>query len=131
MPGSVLPILAEYFMSKYSLCCFVLQHSPLTPAKTRVIPCSGESRAVLHLLGFLVSSSVSFSFWNTFAPSTLYFQGIFLYCRARKIKSFPLRHLVSCSNTTCVEQAKLQLSSLLAIVGFIPNLILFLILQKG
>ncbi len=25
MPGSVLPILAEYFMSKYSLCCSVLQ----------------------------------------------------------------------------------------------------------
>jgi hypothetical protein len=31
----------------------LLQHSPLTPAKTRVIPCSGESRAVLHLMGFL------------------------------------------------------------------------------
>jgi hypothetical protein len=26
MPGSVLLILAEYFMSKYSLCCFMLQH---------------------------------------------------------------------------------------------------------
>jgi hypothetical protein len=45
------------------------------------------------------------------------------YCaRPEKIKSFTLRHLVSYSNTTCVEQAKLQISCLLAIVGFIPNL---------
>jgi hypothetical protein len=47
-----------------------------------------------------------------------------------KIKSFTLRHLVSYSNTTCVEQAKLRLSSLLAIVGSVPNLILFLDTSK-
>ncbi len=45
-----------------------------------------------------------------------------LQCKARKIKSFTLRHLVSCTNTTCVEQTKLQFSCLLAIVGSLPNL---------
>jgi hypothetical protein len=143
MPGSVLPILAEYFMSKYSLCCFVLQHFPSTPAKEKVIPCSGESRDILHLLGLLVSSSISIFFLlllppspspsgtHSLLPHCVSKENFVLGCKARKIKSFTLRHLVSSSNTTCVEQAKLQFSSLLAIVGFIPNLILFLKLQRS
>jgi hypothetical protein len=135
MPGSVLPNPGRIFYVQNILCVALLQHFPRTPAKENVILCSGESRDILHILGLLVSSisvyfslsfsiSFSISFWNTFAPPILCFQGIFcvIVPGQKKIKSFTLRHLVSCSNTTCVEQAKLQLSCLLAIVGSLPNL---------
>ncbi len=113
----------------------MLQHFPRTPAekKSSVAP------------GILVTSSSYWSFSSPpLSPSPSPFPSpstsgthlllprcvskeiLCFSAKPEKIKSFTLRHLVSCSNTTCVEQAKLQFSCLLAIVGSLPNLNRFL-----
>ncbi len=118
----------------------MLQHFPRTPAekKSSVVP------------GILVTSSSYWSFSSPpLSPSPSPFPSpspsgthlllprcvskeiLCFSARPEKIKSFTLRHLVSCSNTTCVEQAKLQFSCLLAIVGSLPNLNLSLDIEKA
>ncbi len=67
---------------------------------------------LLHLLEYIRSFHIVF-------PKDF----CIICARPEKFKSFTLRHLVSCSNTTCVEQGWTTSSSVLAAVGSISNLV--------